>query len=245
MCIFLDGHHETLTNTALIRLCYVIADVKSIVGGLIQSFSNCASGIRHGQDNKPETLKQHMVRQGVLRIYCKLLCNKLFSVLGTSRVISVLHATSFRFNQCRDLNRNRGNVLLLRDITAYDPYNFGLLRVRRVHSNRKLKHFDISSEVKELRSSSVNTAIALKNENSVQAPSKIYKSRRLSKYIDLVALVSRYLQNYENKQGKYNGIINILRSPEFLAACYQKIRGKPANISPGIVKESLDGITWD
>lgn len=41
---------------------------------------------------------------------------------------------------------------------------------------------------------------------------------------------------------KYNGLIKILASSEFLQACYNLIKSKPGNKSKGITPETLDGI---
>lgn len=53
------------------------------------------------------------------------------------------------------------------------------------------------------------------------------------------------LNKYMKKNGKYNGIINILANPLFLQKCYLEIKSKPGNMSLGINKESLDGINLE
>lgn len=45
-----------------------------------------------------------------------------------------------------------------------------------------------------------------------------------------------------SKNGKYNGIINILANPLFLQACYLEIKSNPGNMSKGATNETLDGI---
>jgi len=44
---------------------------------------------------------------------------------------------------------------------------------------------------------------------------------------------------------KYNGLIKILADPGFLQFCYMLIKGKPGNMSKGITKETLDGISYE
>lgn len=61
----------------------------------------------------------------------------------------------------------------------------------------------------------------------------------------LVILVNKELQKYKTKQGKYNGLVKLLSKPEFLVACYENIRGKPGNMTPGTDKYTLDGLSWN
>jgi RNA-directed DNA polymerase len=44
--------------------------------------------------------------------------------------------------------------------------------------------------------------------------------------------------------GKYNGIIRILADPAYLQFCYMLIKSKPGNMSRGLTKETLDGISY-
>nr|YP_009710026.1 hypothetical protein [Coleochaete scutata]QFU80131.1 hypothetical protein [Coleochaete scutata] len=55
--------------------------------------------------------------------------------------------------------------------------------------------------------------------------------------------VEEQIKTYLGKDGKYNGLINILSDPTFLALCYESIRGKPGNMTPGHDKQTLDGLT--
>lgn len=75
---------------------------------------------------------------------------------------------------------------------------------------------------------------------SEQTPSQV---RRVGKSASFVALVQKELLNYRNKQGVYNGLVDLLRKPEFLVACYEEIRGKPGNMTRGMTDETLDGIS--
>jgi group II intron reverse transcriptase/maturase len=52
------------------------------------------------------------------------------------------------------------------------------------------------------------------------------------------------LEQYKNSEGKYNAIVRILADAGFLQFCYMLIKGKPGNMSKGITKETLDGITY-
>jgi hypothetical protein len=60
----------------------------------------------------------------------------------------------------------------------------------------------------------------------------------------LRTFVQSKLDNYKNKDGKYNGIVRILADPAFLQFCYLLIKGKPGNMTKGITCETLDGISF-
>lgn len=42
------------------------------------------------------------------------------------------------------------------------------------------------------------------------------------------------LDQYKDRDGKFNGIIRILGDPGFLQYCYMLIKGKPGNMSAGV-----------
>lgn len=70
--------------------------------------------------------------------------------------------------------------------------------------------------------------------------SKVQKKVRS---IPLVTLVKEELELYKDKHDIYNGLINIIKKPEFLVACYEEIKGKPGNMTEGIKKgETIDGL---
>lgn len=70
-------------------------------------------------------------------------------------------------------------------------------------------------------------------------------SRSMVSNQSLRMLVMSRLEQYRNKDGKYNAIIRILADAGFLQFCYMLIKGKPGNMSRGITKETLDGISYE
>jgi len=60
----------------------------------------------------------------------------------------------------------------------------------------------------------------------------------------LRSYVQSKLDQYRDDDGKYNGLINILADVGYLQFCYMLIKGKPGNMSKGITKETLDGLTY-
>lgn len=71
------------------------------------------------------------------------------------------------------------------------------------------------------------------------------KVRKVARTVSLITLVQKELQLYKDRNDVYNGLINIVKRPEFLVACYEEIRGKPGNMTKGITKETLDGLTMN
>lgn len=104
-------------------------------------------------------------------------------------------------------------------------------RVERLQQDSKgNSHNTKSQEIKVLK----NKKVSERTSSKVQP---------MKKAVSLVTLVQKELQNYIDKQKIYNGLINLLKKPEFLVACYEGIRGKPGNMTKGSTNETLDGIT--
>lgn len=117
--------------------------------------------------------------------------------------------------------------MLLRDLTAF-------ARGRSFHTRVTRHSKGSSSTVASLSKVLENKSIDL---TSSKAQNKV-------KAIPLVTLVKEELKLYSDKHGIYNGLINIIRKPEFLVACYEEIKGKPGNMTEGIKKgETIDGLT--
>lgn len=49
--------------------------------------------------------------------------------------------------------------------------------------------------------------------------------------------------NY-NDNNKYYNLLDILSDPFFLVACYEEIKGKKGNMTPGSDKYTIDGLSW-
>ena len=62
---------------------------------------------------------------------------------------------------------------------------------------------------------------------------------------NLRMFVQSKLGQYKDRKGKYNGLVRILADVEYLQLCYMLIKGNPGNMSKGVIKETLDGLTYD
>jgi len=150
------------------------------------------------------------------------------------------YTTSSRFNQCKDLKQTGiNNFTLLRDLTASTEFS-SVLRGRSFHTRGKVERLLQNSKGSNLEQKHQATKALEISKVSGLTP---YKVRKAGKPASLVALVQKELQLYMNKQGIYNGLIEILRKPEFLVACYEAIRGKPGNMTKGSIEGTLDGLT--
>ena len=134
--------------------------------------------------------------------------------------------------------------MLLRDLTAsFASLAFGgdlaKMRGRSFHSNCTLNSLKVESfertmkgNILELKSQETKV---LENNVSAHAPSLVNKVRPTDSFI---TLVRKELQLYKNKKNVYNGLINILRKPEFLVACCQEIYGNtPLSLTPQPARE--------
>lgn len=110
------------------------------------------------------------------------------------------------------------------------------MRGRNLHS-RSITSKGGSQETELLETTALDTKTVSDN-----SPSKAQKIRKSDSFI---AIVKKELQACCNKQNTYNGLVNILKNPAFLVACYEEIRGKPGNMTKGSIKGTLDGLTLE
>lgn len=80
---------------------------------------------------------------------------------------------------------------------------------------------------------------------SVKSPALRQGSRSKVSNQSLRMLVTSQLDQYKDGEGKYNALIRILADAGFLQYCYMLIKGKPGNMSKGITRETLDGISYE
>lgn len=81
--------------------------------------------------------------------------------------------------------------------------------------------------------------------NSVKILAEKQRSRSKINSLNLRMFVQSKLSLYKNKNGEYNGLVRILADAGFLQYCYMLIKSKPGNMSRGVTKETLDGISYE
>lgn len=62
---------------------------------------------------------------------------------------------------------------------------------------------------------------------------------------DASTYAKKVVNNCKDNQGHYNGLIRIISDPMFLVHCYESIKGKTGNMTPGSDGQTLDGLDWN
>lgn len=221
----------------LITIHTGIAGGESDIKTILFKVEFIASGSCQGQDDESDTLKCHTPRGNNHNRYCHYFSGRPGGILLAQMGVTTPLTTSGRFNQCRVLQQSElTNISLLRDPTAYACAS----RRRSFHTRGRVERLHQGSKGNNLELENQVTKVLEKTKVSDISPLTSLKAK---KSVSLVTLVQKDLQLYKSNQGTYNGLINILRNPEFLVACYEDIRGKPGNMTKGSTKETLDGIT--
>lgn len=236
------GYRIFSPQDLLITVLNGIAENKSSIKGILFKPEFVAIGIRQGKVHELDTLKCHTPGGNILNRSWQYFNGSLYKILLAYREITTPFTTSLRFNRCKCLKR-RGinNIALLRDLTAYDGLN-SVMRRRSIHTRGKVERLPQDSKGYSLKQETQVTKVPKKKTTSNLTPSKV---RKVGKSDVLATLVRKELLLYKDRRDTYNGLINILKNPEFLVACYENIRGKPGNMTKGSTNETLDGLTWE
>lgn len=236
-----NRRHIFLPVIKLITYYKGIAGNKSIKGNYLPNYITDANGFWYGQDNKLDTLKWHTPRHKSPGRFSLIYRWCLSRVLLVERVANTSLTTSIRFNQCKDLSR-KGliNITLLRDLTAYDGLS-PVMRGRSLHTRGRVERLLLDSKGDSLKQE-VKVTKVLKNKKVSDLT--FYEVRKTGKSDALVTLVQKELLLYKDKRGRYNGLINIFKNPEFLVACYENIRGKPGNMTKTDTDKILGELNW-
>lgn len=94
-------------------------------------------------------------------------------------------------------------------------------------------------------SEEVKTPNSQAKGGSVKSTALAQRSRSKVSNLSLRTFVISQLECYKDTNGKYNAIIRILADAGFLQVCYLLIKGKPGNMSKGMTKDTLDGISLE
>jgi len=108
------------------------------------------------------------------------------------------------------------------------------MRGRRYHSSLVGETKDTSQNSVFKGSSDVEPKIALKK-------TKPKTTKAVNNNAILIDLHNK-IQEYKQHHQKIFNLSSIFTDPHFLISCYNQIKGKSGNMSPGISKETLDGI---
>lgn len=153
--------------------------------------------------------------------------------------VKTTHTTSPRFDHCKYLSQDGIiSISLLRDPTASEIS----MRRRSFHTSARVERLSQIAKGNSLdQKDQVAKVFELAKDDPMTSPS----AKRIDKRSSLDTLVQKDLQQCIDRRGIYNGLINILKKPEFLVACYESIKGKSGIMSQGSNYETLDGISWN
>lgn len=217
-----------------------IADYKSGCRTGLPLFYTNVSGGSHGQVNEFDTYKVGQLGPNVLSRILQHLSGIILNVVTGRPYYDDCQKPCTYFNlegskcaQSPKTTNSNEYTLQPRDLTAYG-YNLYLLRGRSFHSSSNTKE----SSQKSLAHQNHD----FNKKDMVSLNPKLNTTGKDSDAISVNSWIKGELNKYMSKNGKYNGIINILANPLFLQACYLEIKSKPGNMSKGIDKETLDGI---
>lgn len=123
-----------------------------------------------------------------------------------------------------------------RDLIAY------VLLPRYAKSDTRKRSFHSSSVV----GTKGNSQNVLDNKevstNTINRDGEV-KTVKASANPPLARIISQKLSKFITYDAKYNKFIQLLSDPSFLVACYEEIKGKAGNMTRGIKKETLDGLS--
>jgi group II intron reverse transcriptase/maturase len=151
--------------------------------------------------------------------------------------IGDIHAQAPKFVTGTDnLTSENTDTMQPRDVTAED--SLVNLRTRRPHSsnNNGLKKPKITKGASRISSTPTK---GVSDSEKVSGKPKSFKTGRP---LTLSTLIKKEVNKHLQLNGKFNGIINIISDPKFLMACYEEIKGKTGNMTPGSDQMTLDGL---
>ena len=241
---FIDTYHGYSRIENLIRFLSREAEYKSSGWFGLPRKDNRISGNWHADDKKLGTYFHHQPRGNILSRILR--CYTNIAAQYGSRLSSCQKVSWF--SHTGDLKRNvqaAKSVQALnvtsrqpRDLTAYE-YNLYLMRRRSLHSSRIILR---DNNIKGDSQTSL-TENAVDNNNIVS--SKSDKPLWVSGRDDVTTTVTKLLVQRSNIAGKHYKLLDILADPFYLEKCYNEIMSKPGNMTKGLSKETLDGISWE
>jgi len=196
----------------------------------------------HVEDYEPDTHKCYQSRGYILSRICRYifsiatfgfrnLCSrqkaKHYSSIGGSKYEQAAKTT-------RTLNRTNSQ---LRDLTASTDINLSVMRRRSFHSSACI--LEAST-----KGNSDIISVSSPNDNNIKKLSDKTKSIKTVKSYNVTTLASQKLAQLNKFNQKYYKILDIISDPYFLVACYEEIKGKKGNMTPGSDGFTLDGLDW-
>lgn len=191
------------------------------------------------EDNKLDTQWRHLFRNCILSRICRYIWDIAYcdnqSIICWWEVSRHPNTGNLRTVQATKATRTLNGIKSQpRDLIAYDWYNLSIMRKRSFHSSLVVGTKGNSQNVQDNKEISPSA----KNRDG-----KV-KLNTLTANPPLAQIISLKLSEFKTHDEKYNKFIHLLSDPYFLVACYEEIKGKAGNMTRGVKKETLDGISW-
>lgn len=219
----------------------VIADVKCEYGGGLPRLYLLIKKFWHGYDKKLDTYRPSWIRLWVLSRICRLMYSIATKGCSDSRGCrqTVGHSSEESSEKACAQEPKSEDTSIPGGGGGEDPRKTG------DKSKCTRKPSDPSASVNKRGRSSHSSQIQKVKGNSEGAPAQKQKSRSKVSNLNLRTFVTNRLDNYKNKEEKYNGLIRILADVAFLQYCWLLIKGNPGNMTKGATAETLDGLTYE
>jgi group II intron reverse transcriptase/maturase len=207
-------------------LPYLVVDFSGILYGEVNELVTYCCHLFQGQYLKQNisVLIELSVWQGPI---CQLLSENSTALQDSKLIITIMKcASTYKVLDFKRTKNATGgsNRLWYENIT----------RGRRYHSSPVRETKDTSQNSVFKSSSNLEPNLAL-----IETKPKIKKAvDNNAILIDLHNKIQEFKQNHQ----KIFNLSSIFTDPHYLISCYNQIKGKPGNMSPGINNETLDGI---
>jgi group II intron reverse transcriptase/maturase len=197
----------------------------------------------HVEVDEPDTLKRYQSREYILSRICRYISSiAFFNIHSEESCQKTRRYSSIGGSILRQATKTtwtlNGINSQLRDSTASILPTSNVLRKRSFHSSNA----SLNALTKGNRDNmSVSESIDIHSKELIGTTKPIVK--KAVKPINVTTMVMEKL-NYMNGN-KFYKLLNILSDPFFLVACYEEIKGKKGNMTPGSDNYTIDGLNWN
>lgn len=136
-------------------------------------------------------------------------------------------------NWCKHLNTHQACIHKPWELTAYAS---GLLASKRSRNLRS------SIPAKEDSLSKLYYSTTPKHKKGPLGPDSPSGERPT---VPVSSWLKERIDSQTRSNGRIPNLISIISDPEFLFAAYELIKSKKGNMTPGVDKKTLDGVSWD
>jgi hypothetical protein len=192
----------------------------------------------HVEVYKPDTLKRYQSREHILSRICRYVTSiasyNSRSIIGRQKASRYSSTGGSRIGQAAKTTRTlNGTNCQLRDSTASTLALLASTMRKRSFHNSRVNNTPTKGNRDNLSASETSD----KNHKKLVGNTKPKKAVEPN---NVTTLVMKRLTHI--KGNKFYKLLDILSDPFFLVACYEEIKGKKGNMTPGSDKYTIDGL---